>query len=78
MPKYYPTYKCLLCGTILHVGEPKEIPYDQLPELLGKIVRNQQFAGNPYLYQAPMHVPCKCKDGSAGLAVFAGFQIASK
>lgn len=78
MPKYYPVYKCPLCGTILRGREPIEIPYDQLPELLGKIIKNQQFAGNPYLYQAPMHVPCKCKDGSAGLAAFAGFKVASK
>lgn len=76
MPKYYPTYKCPLCGTLLQYGEPKEIPQDKLPELLGQIIRNQQFAGNPHLYQAPMHITCKCKDGSAGLAVFAGFKKA--
>lgn len=78
MSKYYVTYKCPLCGTLLCYGEPEEIPYDKLPELLAKVIRNQQFAGNPYLYQAPMHIPHRCKDGSAGLATFAGFRLATK
>ena len=37
-------------------GEPREIPYNELPRLLGAVVRNQQFVGNPYLHQAPMHI----------------------
>lgn len=78
MSKYYPAYKCPLCGSLLQAGDPVEIPYDKLPEYLGVFIRNQQFAGNPYLHQVPMHIPCKCKDGSAGLAFFAGFRIASK
>ena len=52
-----------------------EIPYDELPILLGNVIRNQKFAGNPYLYQAPMHIPHKCRDGSVGLAQFAGFSV---
>lgn len=75
MPKYYAIYKCPLCGTLLKTTENTiEIPYDELPKLLGKYIRTQQFAGNPYLYEAPSHIPCKCKDGSAGLAAFAGFK----
>ena len=75
MSKYRAAYKCQLCGVILYTGEAIEIPYDELPNLLGRVVRNQKFAGNPYLYQAPMHIPHKCRDGSAGLAQFAGFVI---
>ena len=75
MSKYYAVYKCPLCGNILKYGESIEIPYDELPNLLGLVIRNQKFAGNPYLYQAPMHIPHKCRDGSAGLAQFAGFVI---
>lgn len=76
MAKYFPTYKCPLCNTLLHDRNPIEIPYDKLPEQLGRFIRNQQFAGNPYLHQVPMYIPCKCKDGSAGLAAFAGFKKA--
>lgn len=75
MPKYLAVYKCPLCGTLMKTtNDPIEIPYDELPKLLGRYVRNQQFAGNPYLYEAPEYLPCKCKDGSAGLAIFAGFK----
>ena len=33
----------------------------------------QQFAGNPYLYEAAMYKKHFCKNGSVGLAFFAGF-----
>lgn len=75
MSKYRAAYKCPLCGSIFCTGDATEIPYDELPILLGKVIRNQKFAGNPYLYQAPMHIPHKCRDGSAGLAQFAGFSV---
>lgn len=76
--KYRPVYKCLLCGQMIsHKKESIEIPYDKLPELLGRVVRNQQFIGNPYLYEAPMQIPHKCDDGSAGFAQFAGFKLSS-
>jgi hypothetical protein len=41
----------------------------ELSIVLGKVIRNQKFAGNPYLYEAPMYLP----DGSCGLATFSGF-----
>lgn len=71
--KYFATYKCPLCGKLLTPSSSVEIPYEQLPALLGKAVQNQMFAGNPYLHQVPMHVVCKCNDGNAGLAPFVGF-----
>ena len=75
MSKYYAVYKCPLCGTLLKTTENSiEIPYNELPTLLGKYMRNQQFIGNPYLYEAPSYIPCTCKDGSVGLAAFAGFK----
>lgn len=74
MAKYLAVYKCPLCGTLLYTANPQEVPYDKLPELCVKIVKNQQFAGNPYLYKAEMHIPHKCSDGNCGLAVFAGFK----
>lgn len=74
MGLYRVTYKCPLCGRLLIAGAPKQIPDDKLPETLGAVIRNQLMAGNLYLYQAPMQIPCKCPDGSAGMAYFAGFK----
>lgn len=71
--RYYATYKCPLCGKLLRYGDATEIPYDDLPKLAGMVVKNQMFMSNPALYKAPMHIPCKCDDGSCGLAAFAGF-----
>lgn len=74
MNKYQPAYVCPLCDTVIVMGEPREIPEEMLPELLAKVIRNQTFINNPALYEAPMHIPHKCKRGDAGLAVFAGFR----
>jgi hypothetical protein len=71
--RYVAVYKCQLCGALVQYGEPKEIPYEELPEICGKVIQNQLFAGNPYLYQAPMQVVHKCKDLNCGMAYFAGF-----
>lgn len=71
--KYKPIYKCPLCNQLIGYGNAIDVPYDILPEVLAKIVRNQQFAGHPILHQAPMHIPHQCKNGGAGLASFAGF-----
>lgn len=71
--KYWAVYKCPLCGKLLKLGDSVEIPYEKLPELLGRIMQNQLFAGNPYLHKAPLYVPCKCDNGNAGLAQFVGF-----
>ena len=71
--KYFAVYKCSLCGKLLRLGDSAEIPYNKLPELLGQIIKNQSFAGNPYLHKVPLYVPCKCDNEDAGLAYFAGF-----
>lgn len=78
--RYFAVYKCPLCGKLSRLADSVEIPYDELPALLGKVIQNQSFAGNPYFYKAPMYVSCKCADGNAGLAQFAGFvkDISSK
>lgn len=76
MAKYTAAYKCPLCGCLIISEETYEIPYDKLPDLLGKMMFRQQFANNPYLKVPPMHIPCKCEDGNVGLAYFAGFRKA--
>ena len=71
--KYVAVYKCQICSTLIQYGEPKEIQYEVLPEICAKVVQNQLFAGNPYLYQAPMQISHKCNSGNCGMAYFAGF-----
>ena len=71
--KYSAIYKCALCGQLIRYGDPNEVPYNKLPKLLGRAIRNQLFAGNPALHEAPMNIPHNCKDGSGGMAYFAGF-----
>lgn len=73
MPKYVPLYRCQMCGAVMLHGNPTEVPYDKIPELIAQVVKNQRFIGTA-LYQAPMHIPHKCADGSGGLAAFAGFK----
>ena len=73
--KYQPVYKCPLCGRLLSRSKPQEVPTEMLPALLGKVIQHQQLAANPFTRNnVPMHIPCKCPDGSAGLAQFAGFR----
>ena len=69
--RYMATYKCPLCGTILKYGNAVELPEPMLPEVLAKVVRNQQMIGSA-AYIAPMYIPHRCKDGNAGLAQFVG------
>ena len=71
--KYWAVYKCPLCDKLSRLGDSVEIPYNELPNILGRVIKNQSFIGNPYLYKAPLHIPCKCNDGNVGLAQFAGF-----
>lgn len=71
--KYKTVYKCPLCGDLVADSEAQEIPYEALPKLIDKVVVNQQFAGNPYLYEAAMYKKHFCKNGSVGLAFLAGF-----
>lgn len=72
MDKYMPLYKCQLCGAKIATGSPTEVPQDKLPTLLAHVVVQQQYLGTD-MCPAPMHIPHKCPDGSAGLASFVGF-----
>ena len=47
--KYLPVYKCALCGALLWYGNATEIPYEDLPKVLGDVIANQRFAGDAYL-----------------------------
>lgn len=72
--KYRAIYKCLMCGRMLTVGTPTEVPESRLSEVLIAVVERQKFASNPYLNVPPMQIQHNCQDGSVGLAQFAGFQ----
>lgn len=71
--KYWAVYKCPLCGKLSRLGDSVELPYNKLSEILASVIKNQQFIGHPLLYRAPLYIPCKCDNGNAGLAQFAGF-----
>lgn len=72
--KFLAIYQCQLCGTRFHIADkPFELNRDEGPELVAKIIRNQQMLGNPYLYEAPMNLPHDCPDGGIGIAQLAGF-----
>ena len=47
---YAVIYKCPLCDRLVSTNKGFEASEDQLPEYLGKVVRNQQFLGNLFLY----------------------------
>ena len=73
MAKYAARYKCQLCGQLINYGNAVEMDYNQIPDVLSQVVKNQRFIGTS-LYQAPMHIPHKCSDGSGGLACFCGLK----
>ena len=73
MSKYAARYRCQMCGQLIHYGNPAEVPYEKIPELLAQVIKQQQFLGTP-LYQAPMHIPHRCADGSGCLAYFVGLK----
>lgn len=73
MSKYFATYKCPLCGELIIHGEEQDIPYEALPRLNERVVFQQQFNMNTYLFAAPMYMVHLCDGENAGLARFSGF-----
>lgn len=74
MAKYVGVYKCELCEEF-EIGEGYvEADQEFAMKMTGDVIRKQIFSGNPYLNQVPLHTIHRCKDGSAGLAIFAGFK----
>lgn len=74
MGKYYAVYQCPMCSTKLRITDKNfEMDDEKMPELLAKVVRNQQFLGTN-LYEAPIYIPHKCQNGDRGLARFIGFK----
>ena len=78
MGKYYAIYKCPMCSKEFRITDkPTELKEDDIPQLLARIVSNQQFLGSA-LYQAPIYAPHKCGNGDGGLAQLIGFRKVGK
>lgn len=72
---YNAIYECQLCKERFRVNqEAFEADPNTLPNMIMGVIHNQQLAGNPYLYQAPMYVPHNCSNGDTGVAMFIGFR----
>ena len=65
--KYYVTYKCPLCGTLIKYGKPKEIKQGELVERATKEIH--AFG--------PAYIPHKCSNGNVGIALYAGFTVSN-
>ena len=65
--KYYTTYKCPLCGTLIKYGKPKEIKPDELIER----------AMNDIPANGPVIMPHKCSNGNVGVALYCGLTVAN-
>lgn len=74
MSKYKAVYKCLICGTEQVAGYMELPSREEAARQIEKVVGNQQFINNPYLYKAPLYQTHDCRDGSCGLAHFAGLR----
>ena len=79
MGKYYAIYKCPMCYKEFRIIDkpPVKLEENDIPQLLARIVKNQQFLGSA-LYQAPIYVPHKCGNGDGGLAQLIGFRKVGK
>lgn len=72
--KFTSIYRCLSCNALIAHGDTLEITPEQAVDYCAKMIQHQQLAGNPYLYKAPLQIPHRCKDGSVGMAYFAGMR----
>jgi hypothetical protein len=64
--KYCPTYRCVLCGELVDFCDPIELEESCLHDLSAFILNSKT--------QMTEHITHKCKDGSTGVAYFAGFR----
>ena len=75
MGYYFAVYKCPLCGKEFRVADnPVQMEENRIPELIARVVKNQKFVGNQYLYEAPMYLPHQCGNGDGGIAQLIGFK----
>ena len=71
--KYQVVYKCSLCNGLIAYGDPKEMTKEQCVDVIAKVLRDQQFIGNP-LYRSALMLPHCCSNNNIGAAYFAGLK----
>ena len=75
MSKYMVMYKCQMCGEMQRLRETVECSSEDIERLLAKTFLFQgNFGTRPDLNQLRERIPHKCKDGSLGVSIFAGFK----
>lgn len=75
MPKYIAMYKCQMCGEMQRLRQEANCQPEDIEALLGKTMRLQDtFGSRSDLCQVHPRIPHKCKDGSLGVSLFAGFK----
>ena len=71
---YFAIYRCPMCGTEFRItNSPTKMREDDIPELLARVVKNQQLIGSQF-YEAPIYLPHKCGNGNGGIAQLIGFR----
>lgn len=75
MSKYMAMYKCQMCGEMQRLRETVPGSIEDIERLLAKtFVYQDNFGTRPDLNQLRERIPHRCKDGSLGVSVFAGFK----
>ena len=75
MAKYIAMYKCQMCGEMQRLRQEANAQPEDIEALLGKTMYLQDTLGSRSdLVQVQERIPHKCKDGSLGVSIFAGFK----
>jgi len=73
MREYRPVYRCRLCGEAIP-GAYSAIPFDTAMKHAKHALYTATFVDNPYLGGDKSKIMHKCRDGSVGVADFAGME----
>lgn len=75
MAKYYPVYKCMVCGEVQRHPKYLDIELSDAEDQVAAVIRRHQMFGNsPHLPQIPFYITHVCKNGSIGVSQFAGLR----
>lgn len=75
MAKYIALYHCQMCGEMQRLRQEANAQPEDIVALLAKTMYLQDRLGSRSdLVQVQERIPHKCKDGSLGVAIFAGFK----
>lgn len=75
MAKYYPVFKCMICGELIQEKMFLDKSIIEAREQVAAAIRRYQMFGNaPHISNIPWFATHVCKDGSIGIAEFAGLK----